>query len=529
MNNNFLSRNHYNKSFVDESSSEKINFPPNIFQNRKEFKDLYIHTNILQNIAQRETQIYKLYQKNLGKHFFGVKPASLLLFEKRLKQYFNSTHFLRGFYGKKTKNLDEKINIGSLDFLVLGDKNNKTDILNSIKHEKILSISRNFSLQQTKDVVSQEFFKMKYLQKNAKRIAKILSNKKNKNNSKSENKKKIDNNNSNMKTPEPFTLKRRESDDAVKSFSNNYLNIDINSIRKAFKHNSLNYKSKNNLNNLQIFEYTKKDKPKLNKNYWLNTSNISLNTKNNKNNEIMSSLITKKINKNNLTDYNKSKGKKKFINSRNSDINLYINKYHTHTNFTDRHMLEKKDKLFLLNLGKIKKLSKNFNISINNNINGLDDYSRHCKSKLLRILYTNNIDKKIYIIKKEDKTELNELKSLLFDDIYNSNNTNNKNENEKKLIKDKQDNQEKFTRTMNANNPKKLIDINGGNINKKIINLEIKKIIEDSSENKRKKGNIKKAREKCKENFTTIIKLRENIKYKSEKLIQELRSLKAKK
>ena len=207
---------------------------------------------------------------------------------------------MKGFYGKKTKNLDEKINIGSLDFLVLGDKNNKTDILNSIKHEKILSISRNFSLQQTKDVVSQEFFKMKYLQKNAKRIAKILSNKKNKNNSKSENKKKIDNNNSNMKTPEPFTLKRRESVDAVKSFSNNYLNIDINSIRKAFKHNSLNYKSKNNLNNLQIFEYTKKDKPKLNKNYWLNTSNISLNTKNNKNNEIMSSLITKKINKNNL-------------------------------------------------------------------------------------------------------------------------------------------------------------------------------------------------------------------------------------
>ena len=54
-----------------------------------------------------------------------------------------------------------------------------TDILNSIKHEKILSVSRNFSLQQTKDVVSQEFFKMKYLQKNAKRIAKILSNKKN--------------------------------------------------------------------------------------------------------------------------------------------------------------------------------------------------------------------------------------------------------------------------------------------------------------------------------------------------------------
>ena len=90
------------------------------------------------------------------------------------------------------------------------------------------------------------------------------------------------------------------------------------------------------------------------------------------------------------------------------------------------------------------------------------------------MLYTNNIDKKLYIIKKEFKTELNELKDLLFGDIYN--NTKNKNGNEEKLNKENQDNQEKNSNTMETKSAKKLLDVNGGIINKKIINLEIKEL-----------------------------------------------------
>ena len=192
-------------------------------------------------------------------------------------------------------------------------------------------------------------------------------------------------------------------------------------------------------------------------------------------------------------------------------------------------MHEKKEKLFLLNLEKIKKLSNKFKLNINNNINGLSDYTKECKSQLLRLLNTNNINKKLYIIKKENKTELNELKDLLFDDMYKSNNTNNKKENEENLNKENQENQEKNSKTMEVKSAKQLLDINGGNINKKIINLEIKELIKDSYENKLRKGNIKKVREKCKENYTTIIKLRENIKYKKEKLNDKIGKLIAKK
>ena len=76
---------------------------------------------------------------------------------------------------------------------------------------------------------------------------------------------------------------------------------------------------------------------------------------------------------------------------------------------------------------------------------------------------------------------------------------------------------------------KKYLDINGGNINKKVINLEIKELINKSNANLVQKRNIKKIREKCKENLRTIIKLRENIKYKKDKLIEEFNKLKSKK
>ena len=82
---------------------------------------------------------------------------------------------------------------------------------------------------------------------------------------------------------------------------------------------------------------------------------------------------------------------------------------------------------------------------------------------------------------------------------------------------------------MDAISAKKYLDINGGNINKKVINLEIKELINKSNANLVQKGNIKKIREKCKENLRTIIKLRENIKYKKDKLIEEFNKLKSKK
>ena len=85
-------------------------------------------------------------------------------------------------------------------------------------------------------------------------------------------------------------------------------------------------------------------------------------------------------------------------------------------NLTEAKTKHKKKNLFLLNLQEIKKLSKKYKIGINNNVNGLNDYTKICRSKLLRLLNANNVSKKIYIMKKENKAELNELIELLFQD-----------------------------------------------------------------------------------------------------------------
>jgi len=159
----------------------------------------------------------------------------------------------------------------------------------------------------------------------------------------------------------------------------------------------------------------------------------------------------------------------------------------------------------------------------------LDDLTKRSKNKLLKILNSNKIEKKLYanffkyIVKKENKeelNELNELKELLFGDErkYKKNwNENNKNESENKNLNSNQV-QNKLSKTIDVASIRKMMDANGGKINKKIINLEIKEIIDNCDENIRKKININKIREKFKENYETIIKMRENLKYKKSRI-----------
>ena len=181
MNNNYKSREKIKNSNIDNSYFFKTINAPNIFLNPKKFPQLNIRTNILENISLKESQLYKSFTNNFGKRFIEIKPASLILFENRLREYFISSNFLRSFTRKKSIDLNERINMGSLDYYSLKDKKYKEDVMNSANRGNILSKSRNFELKPSKDLVHQEFFKMKFQQKNAKRIAKIL-NKRNKNN-----------------------------------------------------------------------------------------------------------------------------------------------------------------------------------------------------------------------------------------------------------------------------------------------------------------------------------------------------------
>jgi len=92
-----------------------------------------------------------------------------------------------------------------------------------------------------------------------------------------------------------------------------------------------------------------------------------------------------------------------------------------------------------------------------------------------------------------------------------------KNESENKNLNPNQV-QNKLSKTIDVASIRKMMDANGGKINKKIINLEIKEIIDNCDENIRKKININKIREKFKENYETIIKMRENLKYKKSRI-----------
>ena len=237
----------------------------------------------------------------------------------------------------------------------------------------------------------------------------------------------------------------------------------------------------------------------------------------------MSKIFSKK-NKN-ISGYYTTR-RKKFINSRNDDINLYIKKYYTNMNRTESNTKRKQKNLFFLNVQEIKKLSKKYKIGINNNVNELNDYNKICKSKLLRILNQNNFSKKIYIMKKEKEVELNELKDLLFNDkASGKHKENDKNDSNKQNLNE---NPDKKSKTLDLKSVKKFMDLNGGKINKKTINLELKEIINNSQENLRKRIAISKIRKKCKENYRTIIKLRENLKYKKDRLFEEFQKLETK-
>ena len=195
-----------------------------------------------------------------------------------------------------------------------------------------------------------------------------------------------------------------------------------------------------------------------------------------------------------------------------------------HTNKTEENTTKKK-RLFLLDNDKIKNLSKKYNININQNINILDNYTKGCKSKLLKLLFANNIKNKMYIIKKEKETELNELKDLLFGKKANINRNGNNNKS-----KDKSINKLKLSKTNNNTlNPKNFINPNNIIINKKSINLELKEIIKNATENSNKKKiNFEKIRERFKSNYKTIKKMRANIKYNKKKLYDTFRRYKSK-
>ena len=133
-------------------------------------------------INKRKIQISHLFNEKFGKHFLNQKPEQLKILEKRLAQFlFNpNSKFLSKLPKLQRKILQEKkisvpflrskIDIGGMVFYELKEKNNKLIINNDNAKEKMLSISKNFSYTPVKDIIGTAFYKVKFWDKNSKRL-----------------------------------------------------------------------------------------------------------------------------------------------------------------------------------------------------------------------------------------------------------------------------------------------------------------------------------------------------------------------
>ena len=343
--------------------------------------------NITLEIKKRKKMFDHLIFSKFGRNFIKIKPESYNdLVDKCKTYYFSSdSKFLSNFPKlkqslKKEKKVNynkllSKIDFGSLVYLSEGNKNKKRDQIRR-KTERLMTHSKNFSTKNTKDVINNEIYKVKFWDKESKNINKILKHKKyvdifkqlifkNINNIDNKNNEVIDNN---------------DNEEAKNIFSDNDNNDNMNKIEEN--------------QNLEIIEENKRYNPILT--YYNNIPN-NYNGKKNSQKNIM--LILKEGNKNlnyikdssypslvnNTTSLKTSSNEKEKINnikslnsiSRNSKTLEIKRKIRTSHNFRTKNKIENNLKPY-----KYKK-------SINNKVHDLNSQTKLCNIKLYNLI-TNN-------------------------------------------------------------------------------------------------------------------------------------------
>ena len=294
-------------------------------------------------ISLRKKMINKMFDVRFGKLFFKFKPESLLDFENKLKKYYFSPNskFLNHFprlrkkllFDKKInyQALNSRINVGSLVYLNEAEKiKTKKEMLN--KKENIITFSKNFQTKTNKDTVTNDFYKVKFWQKNSRRLKKFFSKKfesilgkTNTNESISENEKEIknNNNNDNNNISPKLSIKnlllnlREEKSSSNKNLPNDNNNKEIN---EDFKNNinANNIKTEGNNNNYIG-----------NNQNILTNPNKTFNIENIKNNNEIPTMNNLKIynfnrthlNNNNMNTINESSLPSITINTNNNTIN----------------------------------------------------------------------------------------------------------------------------------------------------------------------------------------------------------------
>ena len=161
-----------------ESYTDSILFKNFLNKKTEEKKELKLS----KEINKKKYQISHMFNIKFGKEFLNQKPEALKLLEKRLIKYlfYPDSKFLAKLpklqrklrHEKKISEelLKAKIDIGSMIFYDLRGRNKRKTRNMNLGKEKILSISKNFTSSPIKDVVGNALNKIKFWDKNSKRL-----------------------------------------------------------------------------------------------------------------------------------------------------------------------------------------------------------------------------------------------------------------------------------------------------------------------------------------------------------------------
>ena len=462
------------------------NFLNKKLEDKKELK-------LSNEIIKKKYEISNMFNKKFGKEFLNQKPEALILLEKRLTTYLfdPDSKFLAKFpklqrklrHEKKIseKLLKAKIDIGSMVFYDLRGKNVKNTRNINLGKEKILTISKNFTSTPVKDIIGNAFNKIKFWDKNSKRLKnyfkklgkykgnieelaeyennenednnfnKDLARDYNTNREKEINKLNSLKSNSNTNVASNLTLKNHINNnsmvyrniDKIEPSSLEIKNNDSISFAKrdSFrKRSSINKSIENNIEGDKfitsyISDFRKIDDiiPKISINNNLsrnhaNTSNLfyksNTNTEVNKKNKYNISNIKTKSNL--LFTATNFRNKKYMSNTHSkafSGFKIYTNSKHK---YSPRIYLPKYDEI-------LKKKNIKYKANLNNHIVKLNKYTNKCNTELIKLIDGNNDDN----YKERKRKIINKTKLDLKEILTGDNKENNKNDMEK-MMKEKE-------------------------------------------------------------------------------------------
>ena len=524
-------------------------------------------------ISHKKKQIVNMFNNKFGKSFLNRKPEYLIMMEKLLQKYLfdPDSKFLNKLPALKKKlqierkmneeMLTTKINMGEMIFYNLRDKNDKIVRSTTNSKEKILGLSKNFSSKKEKDIVNNQFYKIKFWDRNSKRIDKLFS---------KASKNKINSNFSykgNNGDEAQFMEQENENDDSDKNKVNNNNSNDNDEslediLMKNFitdKRNSSKIgKSLESSPNTGTGGYKRLFLVDKNETHSSNKLIISSNSNNNNEKRNVPKNYKLKLNNNKSknffspysTSYNEFNGpvpKSSVLNIKNNYIKTVDNKFNKrhnlkslspniHNIFNNQefsNLLKSTTRVHSKKISrvveKIRVLSMQFKSKFDNKISRLNKHIYKCNNQLYKLIDGNNIDK--VAVKEEAMLKKNkiDLKEILYggDVVKKKKDNIIKNETIKNIVKniaDEEENKKNQTilRKKINNLPDDLaLEMVEHSVRDKRVEFNLKEILKASERKKTdvEEKRLENSRKKLEANYNKMIKLQNNIIFEQARIL----------